>query len=327
MIIRLRKYTALLLTLTIVFSQNIIYAAAKTGNVSNQYTFHVSAADDSSSLNSDEVSANFRNVKAGKIGAFNLFRSQHPANGSTRSFYANKLAEENAINTVLNLSDSDKKLNSYFRKYKNKKYKIKYPYYYKALYDKGNVYTANISSLYRASSYQKKTVQCMRFISRRKGPYLVHCEVGRDRTAFVILVIECLMGATYTYMLNDDAKTYMNREGKSYVEARKISVPRLNEIFQYITGKPKNTNWGKVNLRQCAELYLKKGGMTPAEINALKRNLSINYPGGGPFYRLKNVPRKWPESGTIPDGSCAFDTASGQAAKDNTSEGEEENQD
>ena len=35
--------------------------------------------------------------------------------------------------------------------------------------DKGNVYTANISSLYRASSYQKKTVQCMRFISKAGG--------------------------------------------------------------------------------------------------------------------------------------------------------------
>ena len=318
----IKKFTALILTLSIVFSQNIVSAPAKSSNVSRQNTLTVNNTGDTGSLASDAKWGNFRNVKAGKIGEFNLFRSQHPANGSTRSYHANKLAKVNAIKTVLNLSDTDQRLNSYF-----KKYKIDSTYYYKSLYDKGSVYTVNICSIFRPAAYQKKTVECMRFISKRKGPYLVHCEVGRDRTAFEILVIECLMGATYTYMLNDDAKTYMNREGKSYVEARKISVPRLNEIFQYITGKPKNTNWGKVNLRQCAELYLKKGGMTPAEINALKRNLSINYPGGGPFYRLKNVPRKWPESGTIPDGSCAFDTASGQAAKDNTSEGEEENQD
>ena len=309
----IKKFTALILTLSIVFSQNIVSAPAKSSNVSRQNTLTVNNTGDTGSLASDAKWGNFRNVKAGKIGRFNLFRSQHPANGSTRSYHANKLAKVNAIRTVLNLSDTDKRLNSYFQKYK-----IDSTYYYKSLYDKGSVYTVNICSIFRPAAYQKKTVECMRFISKRKGPYLVHCEVGRDRTAFEILVIECLMGATYTYMLNDDAMTFINREGKSYAEARKISVPRLNETFHYITGKPKNTNWGKVNLSYYAELYLKKGGMSPAEITALKRNLSINYPEGGINYNLRSVPKNLKGSNKVPAGSSDFNRASKLAEKDNT---------
>ena len=312
---RFKKTIALFLTLTIILSQNIISAAGKSGNIPGQSTLNVFNTDDGSISASDAMWGNFRNVKAGKIGEFNLFRSQHPANGSTRSYHANKLAKANAIKAVLNLSDTDKKLNSYF-----KKYKIDNTYYYRTLYANGNVYTANICSIYRPSPYQKKTVECMRFISRRKGPYLVHCEVGRDRTEFVILVMECLMGATYTYMLNDDIMTFINREKKTYAEARKISVPRLNEMFHYITGKPKNTNWGKLNLSYYAELYLKKGGMTPAEITALKRNLSIDYPEGGITYKLKYVPKKRPASETVPADANSLDKASRLAEKDNTTE-------
>lgn len=315
MLNRFKNIIALSLALTIVFSQNIFIAAAKSSGTSNRSTLNVFTADDTGDLDSDAVKANFRNVKAGKIGKNNLYRSQHPANGSSRSYRANKLARLYKINTVLNLSDTDKKLNSYF-----KKNKLDSSYYYRTLYNKRNIYTAGMSSIYKASSYQKKTVECMRFISKRKGPYLVHCEVGRDRTAFVILLMECLMGSTYTYMLNDDMKTFMNREGKGYVEARKKSVLRLNEIFHYITGKPKNTNWGKMNMRTYAVHYLKVGGMTLAEINALKRNLSINYPESDLFYKMKFVPTVWPDSGTVPDGSISYDTASGTARKDSAVE-------
>ena len=276
MIIRLRKYTALLLTLTIVFSQNIIYAAAKTGNVSNQYTFHVSAADDSSSLNSDEVSANFRNVKAGKIGAFNLFRSQHPANGTVRSLYANELAEENGILTVLNLSDSDAKLNKFF-----KDYMVSPSYYYKTLYTRGRVYTANLRVTRRGPSYCNKVAAALRFFVKNKGPYLVHCEVGRDRSGLVILLLECLMGAPYEYMVNDYARSYINIDSCSAEKAKKKAISHVNQELIYITGQKNIADWSKVDLARYAGTYLKTGGMTVNEISALKKNLAVSYPDRG----------------------------------------------
>ena len=161
----IKKFTALILTLSIVFSQNIVSAPAKSSNVSRQNTLTVNNTGDTGNLASDAKWGNFRNVKAGKIGEFNLFRSQHPANGSTRSYHANKLAKVNAIKTVLNLSDTDQRLNSYF-----KKYKIDSTYYYKSLYDKGSVYTVNICSIFRPAAYQKKDRRMYAVYQQKKGP-------------------------------------------------------------------------------------------------------------------------------------------------------------
>ena len=106
----------------------------------------------------DAAYANFRNVRAGKIGKNNLFRSQHPANGTVRSLYANELAEENGILTVLNLSDSDAKLNKFF-----KDYMVSPSYYYKTLYTRGRVYTANLRVTRRGPSYCPKVAEALRF--------------------------------------------------------------------------------------------------------------------------------------------------------------------
>ena len=144
----LKKTAALLLTLTITFSQCTISAIAETYDFSNQETVDMSYTDMSNASVSDADFGNFRNVKAGRIGTFNLFRSQHPANGTSRSISANKLAKKNAISAVLNLSDSDKKLNTYFVKNK-----IASTYYYRILYAKGNVHLANMKGQHNEAVY------------------------------------------------------------------------------------------------------------------------------------------------------------------------------
>jgi protein tyrosine/serine phosphatase len=50
----------------------------------------------------------------------------------------------------------------------------------------------------------------MRFISETEGPYLIHCKEGKDRTGFVIAVIECLAGASWQEIKEDYLKTYIN---------------------------------------------------------------------------------------------------------------------
>lgn len=216
--------------------------------------------------------ANFRNVRAGSIGTNNLFRSQHPANGSARSYYANRLAEEKEIRIILNLSDSESSLRSKFLKKG-----IDSSYYYRKLFNQGHVYTANMSVEHNGAVYRKKVAGGLRFLARYTGPYLVHCEVGRDRTGFVMLLLESLMGAPYNYMLEDYAKSYMNVSGWSHEKAREKAIGRLSREFEYMTGKSRKTDWRKLNLVKYAEKYLKKGGMTAGEIAALKRNLSVSY--------------------------------------------------
>ena len=222
----------------------------------------------------DEALGNFRNARAGSIGANCLYRSQHPVNGSYRSRFALKLMQENNIRTVLDLSDSDSSLKKYF-----KKNNIGASNYYRMLYNSGSVYTAHMSGGSRkGSSTRKKVAKVGRFMAKKKGPYLIHCELGRDRTGFVMLVLESLMGAPYSYMLDDFTFTDMNRKGDTYEKSKKTAISRLNSDLSIMTGKSKKTNWSKQDLAKYAEKYLKKGGMTKSEIAALKRNLTVSYP-------------------------------------------------
>lgn len=256
MLTKIKKYVALTLVLVTFFSMNSVIANGSR-----------------SKGQSDASYANFRNVRAGRIGVNNLYRSQHPANGSSRSVYANKLAEKYGIRTVVNLSDSKRSLKRYFRKKK-----ISPSYYYRALYNNNRVYTAHMREYHNGSAYRKKVAAGMRFIIKHKGPYLIHCEVGRDRTGYVILLLECLMGAPYDYMVNDYAQSYINVNHYSAAKARAKAITCLNNELHYMTGKSKKTNWSKTDLVKGAEGYLKKCGMTYREITKLKKSLSTSYP-------------------------------------------------
>ena len=221
----------------------------------------------------DEARGNFRNVHAGRIGRNNLFRSQHPVNGTWRALRANQLAEENGIRTVLNLSDSKTKLEKYLNKYI-----VGSSYYYKTLYKRGRVFTAGLSLTHKSPSYRHQVAAAFRFMTKNKGPYLVHCEVGRDRTGLVILLLESLMGVPYEYMVNDYAQTYLNTTYDSPATAKQKAASHVNSELMYISGQKSITDWSKVNLNRYAVLYLKMGGMTDSEISLLRKNLSVSYP-------------------------------------------------
>ena len=202
-------------------------------------------------------------AKTKKILAFLLllmYRSQHPANGSFRSKFANQLAEEYHIRAVLNLSDSDSSLNAYFRKNK-----ISSTYYYRTLYSNGKVYTANLSQKHTSSSYRKKVANGLKFLAKNKGPYLIHCEVGRDRTGFVILLLECLMGSSYDAMLSDYAISYVNVNHYSQEKARQKAISCLN----FLPGRRIQLHDGKEQ-----EHKLASGGSGPAcyELHDQRRN-------------------------------------------------------
>ena len=304
----LKRSAAILLTMTLLisgFSLNAVNAAGKGrssgGNLStnvSQTTDGKQTADKNQSTDKnqtagrnrtagkiqaqtagksqaeiDAAGGNFRNVYAGRIGRNNLFRSQHPVNGTWRALRANQLAEENGIRTVLNLSDSKTKLEKYLNKYIVGSY-----YYYKTLYKRGRVFTAGLSLTHKSPSYRHQVAAALRFMTKNKGPFLVHCEVGRDRTGLVILLLESLMGVPYGYMVNDYAQTYLNTTYDTPAAAKQKAVSHVNFELKYITGQQSITDWSKVNLYRYAVLYLKAGGMTDSEISLLRKNLSVSYP-------------------------------------------------
>ena len=290
----LKKSAAIFLTMTLLmsgFSLNVVNAADKGRSSGGSLSANGSQTKDEgqtadknqaagrnqtagkSQAEIDEAGGNFRNVYAGRIGRNNLFRSQHPGNGTWRALRANQLAEENGIRTVLNLSDSKTKLEKYLNKYI-----VGSSYYYKTLYKRGRVFTAGLSLTHKSPSYRHQVAAAFRFMTKNKGPYLVHCEVGRDRTGLVILLLESLMGVPYGYMVNDYAQTYLNTTYDSPATAKQKAVSHVNSELMYISGQKSITDWSKVNLNRYAVLYLKMGGMTDSEISLLRKNLSVSYP-------------------------------------------------
>ncbi len=290
----LKKSAAIFLTMTLLmsgFSLNVVNAADKGRSSGGSLSANGSQTKDEgqtadknqavdrnqtagkSQAEIDEARGNFRNVHAGRIGRNNLFRSQHLGNGTWRALRANQLAEENGIRTVLNLSDSKTKLEKYLNKYI-----VGSSYYYKTLYKRGRVFTAGLSLTHKSPSYRHQVAAAFRFMTKNKGPYLVHCEVGRDRTGLVILLLESLMGVPYGYMVNDYAQTYLNTTYDSPATAKQKAASHVNSELMYISGQKSITDWSKVNLNRYAVLYLKMGGMTDSEISLLRKNLSVSYP-------------------------------------------------
>jgi protein tyrosine/serine phosphatase len=130
---------------------------------------------------------------------------------------------------------------------------------------------------HNGSAYRKKVAYACRFMNVHQGPYLIHCKVGRDRTGFMILLLECLMDAPFSYMLRDYEQSLINVNGYNWEKAHKVSREKLRDELHYITGKSRYTNWNNVKLRTYAEKYLKKCGLSAREILRLKKNLSKSY--------------------------------------------------
>lgn len=222
--------------------------------------------------------SNFRNVCAGNIGTNNLYRCIDPIivkkENELAADCANQLLEAHKVATILNVSDDSSSIKS--NGYKNSSYYIK-------LFENGKVFSKSISFHNReGKKFQKQIVNGLKFFIENEGPYCVHCYVGRDRTGFIIMLLECLMGSEYDYIYKDFGKSF---ENLNLVGRSNSSESSMNEEFSRdlarITNKkahdpqnPQASDWDEVNFEKCAERYLNEGGMTDKEISILKENLS-----------------------------------------------------
>lgn len=154
---------------------------------------------------SDSTFANFRNVDVGKFGKNAFFRSSNPIDDSIkRAAYADKLAQKNNIQTIINLTDNDKDLKNFIAKNGTSS-----PYY-KSLYNAGKIKPLDLSVDFKAKDFQYGLSDGLKFLLTNNGPYLIHCIEGKDRTGFVAALIECFMGATYQEVADDYMQSFIN---------------------------------------------------------------------------------------------------------------------
>ena len=244
------------------------------GEYRDQYLIHqLSRTNEREDYSSDAVFANFREIVGGDLGSGALYRSSSPVNNEIgRAKYADELVSLNNIRSVMNLADSRETIEGYF-----KEEDFASPYY-KSLYENGQVIALNMGVSFKTREFQNGLVEGLTFLSKNEGPYLVHCNEGKDRAGFTSALLSALMGLTYDEIASDYMTSYENyyhvEKGTEQYEAVKRS--NIDSMLSFIAGV-ETKDLENVDLAAKAEEFLVAIGMEKVDIDTLKSKLSKNY--------------------------------------------------
>lgn len=236
---------------------------------------------------SDVEFGNFRNVVVGNIKPNILYRSASPDdNTHNRAGVVDKLIEREKVKYIVNLSDSDDDIKNHISKED-----FNSPYFL-SLYNDNKVIALSMNMIFKNKDFSNNLVKGLTAIANNEGPYLVHCVEGKDRTGYVIMIIEALMGASYDEMLNDYMETYKNYYGITLESDKErydaIKETNIDVMLKFIAGieekaksnfvlrlfKNDNNELEDIDYANKAEEYLLSIGMTKENINKLRNNLS-----------------------------------------------------
>lgn len=220
-------------------------------------------SDDRESFASDEVFADFREVRLGGIKEGRLFRCTSPVALDSRSDYAAKLLEENNVTAVINLKDTEEE---YLAREGTSPY-------YRKLYDEGKVLFVSMGASFASEGFYPKIRELLEFIeSHPEDRICVHGREGRNRTGYVVAIISALCGASIEDINNDYMLSYTNVYGV------KKGRQQYDEIAHAIPYMFSTMNNGKLvkegKLKGVTEKYLKTSvGLTQSQIDSIVKTL------------------------------------------------------
>ncbi len=244
----------------------------------NQDLLDIKYTDNRDDYSSDEVFANFRNVKVGNLKDNILYRGASPIdNHHKRAKYANDLIKSVGIKYDVDLSDDENDLKKHFEASDFKSD------YFKSLYDAGKVCVSTMSMNYKSKEFAEKVVKALTDISKNEGPYYIHCVEGNDRTGFVLAVIEGLVGANYEEIVSDYMKTYDNYYGINETNNKEkydaIKVNSIDDMLRYLAdsdpiGGTKDLELSEIDWVNVMGRYITNNGMSEKDIDNLYNNLT-----------------------------------------------------
>jgi predicted protein tyrosine phosphatase len=141
----------------------------------------------------DAQSVNFREIRVGAISPNTLYRISHPIPGDRQEPLIALLAAEHRIAAVINLSDNPAEV----------KRKAFFAPWYKRLFINNQIIALGMDFGVTGKNFNWKLKKALQFIIKTDGPWLIHCHAGIDRTGFVSMVLEALMGATIDDITHD----------------------------------------------------------------------------------------------------------------------------
>lgn len=206
--------------------------------------------------------ANFRAVTSNGIKAGKLYRSSSPVKAwGNRNIIADKAAREAGVKTFINLADDYKSLEGY------KGFSESY-------YSKQKIICLNLNLKFKSKRFQDGVARAVNFMAKNPAPYLIHCDLGKDRCGIVCAIIESLMGASSDEIVKDYMISFYNyfgiRPGTSEYE-----FVADNEIRPFLASILGIKNIDNANLPTAALRYLLKIGVPLENIEALKKQLGV----------------------------------------------------
>ena len=131
----------------------------------------------------------------------------------------------------------------------------------------------NLGTDFLSADATESLARGMRFIIENDGPYLLHCNQGKDRAGFVSALLECLMGATIDEVVEDYMETYFNYYGVEKGSEKYDALVRSN-LIPILNTNFKVANVYEADLTAEAEAFLMEDlGLSADEIATLKAKL------------------------------------------------------
>jgi len=214
---------------------------------------------------SDEIFANFRAVTIGDIADGKLYRGSSPVNPELgRNTYVDDLVKAAGVKTIIDLADSEEEYDGYEG--------VKDSYAYTT-----NTVKLDMGVDFAAEDFAGKLKTGLEYLIANEGPYYVHCNEGKDRCGFVVMVLEMLMGGKMDEIVDDYMLSYENYYHVEKDSDRWTRIADSNVISNLLklTGAEDKEALAKADLVKAAETYLTETvGLTAEQVTSLKDALS-----------------------------------------------------
>ncbi len=233
-----------------------------------QELYSLSYSDVKEEYPSDVAFCNFRSFFGGELTEGRFYRSASPCDNShLRAASTDRLAEQAGIRCVMNLADSTEEMETY-----RQAGDFASPYY-DGLSGAGGVLFLNLNANYRDPNFAAAVSRALLEMSGKEGPYLIHCQEGKDRTGFVCSLILALAGATQEEIREDYMVTYANYYGitkEKTPEKYRAVLTFVDDFLCFVTDPNKQLVTASLSLEEGARDYLRYGGLTDKEIDEVE---------------------------------------------------------
>lgn len=181
-----------------------------------------------------------------------------------RNKYADALLDDIGVDIAINLSDSKNKAEAFEG-------------YFETYYSHMDIFFNEVGVDYMQPSFKKAFADAFRYIADNQGVYYVHCQLGKDRTGIFCAILESLMGASATQVIEDYMQTFLNfydmeKDSTKYnvISEANICVAMRDLYNLDCDFKDLSTE----RLHDETVKFLKSAGLTDDEISRLKKNLA-----------------------------------------------------